>query len=132
VNGGRPDRCWRRGLAGLALVGLLVGCAGDDAPTRPTAEPAATEAEPPPEPETRPVLPVTLVDDTGREVTVTSAERIIPVNGDLAEVVFSLGLGEQVRPPTCRPPSPPRPTPSPRSGTNGPSRPSRSWPWAPP
>ncbi len=43
-----------------------------------------------------PSLPVTVVDATGTEVTVTSAERIIPANGDLAEVVFALGLGERV------------------------------------
>lgn len=43
-----------------------------------------------------PGLPVTVFDATGTEVTVTSTERIIPANGDLAEVVFALGLGDQV------------------------------------
>ncbi len=43
-----------------------------------------------------PALPVTVVDATGTEVTVTSTERIVPANGDLAEVVFALGLGEHV------------------------------------
>jgi len=42
------------------------------------------------------VLPVTLTDDTGTRVTVTSVERIVPVDGDLAEIVFALGLGDNV------------------------------------
>lgn len=43
-----------------------------------------------------PDLPITLVDDTGTEVTIESVERIVPLDGDLAEVVFALGLGERV------------------------------------
>lgn len=38
-------------------------------------------------------LPVVVTDSTGAEVSVTSAERIVPVNGDLAEVVYALGSG---------------------------------------
>lgn len=34
-----------------------------------------------------------MTDSTGAEVIVTSAERIDPVNGDLAEVVYTLGSG---------------------------------------
>ncbi|MFE6050786.1 hemin ABC transporter substrate-binding protein [Kitasatospora sp. NPDC056446] len=40
-----------------------------------------------------PQLPATTASADGRQVTVTSAERIIPLNGSLAELVFSLGLG---------------------------------------
>lgn len=47
-------------------------------------------------PDDAPRLPVTLVDGTGTEVTVESIDRIIPVDGDLAEVVFALGLGDRV------------------------------------
>ncbi|MET0854936.1 MAG: ABC transporter substrate-binding protein [Microterricola sp.] len=45
-----------------------------------------------------PQLPVTVVDDTGTEVTVTDASRILAldVSGSLAATVFGLGLGEQV------------------------------------
>ncbi len=43
-----------------------------------------------------PALPVNVIDATGTEVTVTSTQRIIPANGDLAEVVFALGMGEKV------------------------------------
>ena len=40
--------------------------------------------------------PTIVVDDRGVEVVVESAERIIPLDGDLAEIVFALGLGDQV------------------------------------
>ena len=54
--------------------------------TVPTTAPAITE----------PVLPVTVTDETGTAVTVSSVERIIPLDGDIAEVVFALGLGANV------------------------------------
>lgn len=41
-------------------------------------------------------LPVTVVDASGTEVTVASTDRILAANGDLAEVVYALGLGDQV------------------------------------
>jgi len=34
---------------------------------------------------------VTFTDSTGAEVTITSIDRIVPVDGDLAEIVFALG-----------------------------------------
>lgn len=40
--------------------------------------------------------PVTVTDETGATVTVDSIERIIPLDGDVAEVVFALGLGDNV------------------------------------
>jgi iron complex transport system substrate-binding protein len=45
-----------------------------------------------------PQLPVTVTDAAGREVTVTDVDRILPVNlyGSIAEIVFSLGLGDRV------------------------------------
>ena len=66
----------------------------------PTSEPASVEetAEQTEEPEAvgEPRLPVTVTDETGAVVTVESIERIIPLDGDLAEVVFALGLGDRV------------------------------------
>jgi iron complex transport system substrate-binding protein len=47
-------------------------------------------------PQDAPVLPVTVTDSTGAEVTIESVDRIVPVDGDLAEVVFALGLGDRV------------------------------------
>ncbi len=45
-----------------------------------------------------PILPATVHSADGREVTVTDASRILPVNlyGSIAEIVFSLGLGDRV------------------------------------
>lgn len=40
--------------------------------------------------------PIVVIDDRGVEVTIESTERIIPADGDLAEIVFALGLGDQV------------------------------------
>ncbi|MFJ3902203.1 hemin ABC transporter substrate-binding protein [Streptomyces sp. NPDC090025] len=43
-----------------------------------------------------PKLPATVRSADGREVTVTSTERIVPLSGSLSELVFTLGLGRQV------------------------------------
>ena len=43
-----------------------------------------------------PILPVVVTDLTGTEVTVESIDRIIPLDGTVAEVVFALGLGDRV------------------------------------
>lgn len=75
--------------------------AGAAASTTPTSDTVAATSPPDTSavdttPEVAPVLPVTVVDDTGESITVTDASRIIPVNGDLAEVVWALGLGDNV------------------------------------
>jgi iron complex transport system substrate-binding protein len=64
---------------GLALLALVAGTA--------TAAPRAERA---------PVLPARVVDAAGDRVTVRSAARIVVLNGDIAEVVFALGLGGRV------------------------------------
>ncbi|MFJ5263228.1 hemin ABC transporter substrate-binding protein [Streptomyces sp. NPDC088387] len=43
-----------------------------------------------------PELPVTVDSSDGREVTVEDASRILPLNGGVAEIVFTLGLGDRV------------------------------------
>ncbi|MEV6167920.1 ABC transporter substrate-binding protein [Streptomyces sp. NPDC051954] len=43
-----------------------------------------------------PRLPVTVDSSDGREVTVKDASRILPLNGGVAEIVFTLGLGDRV------------------------------------
>ncbi|GAA4056251.1 heme/hemin ABC transporter substrate-binding protein [Streptomyces shaanxiensis] len=43
-----------------------------------------------------PELPVTVDSSDGREVTVEDASRILPLNGGVAEIVFTLGLGDHV------------------------------------
>lgn len=53
--------------------------------------PASTSPTPP-----SPQLPVTVTDATGAQVTVTDVSRIVPLNGDIAEIVWALGLGDRI------------------------------------
>ena len=57
---------------------------------------APTGPQEAPSPGDVPALPVTVTDETGVEVTIESIDRIIPLDGDVAEVVFALGLGSNV------------------------------------
>lgn len=41
-------------------------------------------------------LPVTVTDANGVEVTVTDISRIVPLSGDIAEIVWDLGLGGNI------------------------------------
>ncbi|MBO1415282.1 ABC transporter substrate-binding protein [Streptomyces sp. FH025] len=87
-----------RGPALLLLaLGLLLALTACGSSTGTAAATAATSRAPdtvePLPGEPVPQLPATTVSADGRQVTVTSAERIIPLNGSLAELVFSLGLG---------------------------------------
>ncbi len=41
-------------------------------------------------------MPRVYVDERGVDVEIASTERIIPLDGDVAEVVFALGLGDRV------------------------------------
>lgn len=111
----RPS-LWRRSLAPLVLaVALLTaGCAGSATEAAEGAEGAnaggsagerAAAAErqlakntlvPLEGPAPVPELPVTVDSSDGREVTVTDASRILPLNGGIAETVFTLGLGDRV------------------------------------
>ncbi|MET8830950.1 ABC transporter substrate-binding protein [Streptomyces sp. NPDC004610] len=43
-----------------------------------------------------PELPVTVDSSDGRSVTVEDTSRILPLNGGVAEIVFTLGLGDRV------------------------------------
>ncbi|WP_354644255.1 heme/hemin ABC transporter substrate-binding protein [Kitasatospora camelliae] len=86
----------------LLALGLLLGAAGcgpgseagqDRAATGASRAPDTVEALPDPQ---IPQLPATAASADGRQVTVASAERIVPLSGSLAELVFSLGLGPRV------------------------------------
>jgi iron complex transport system substrate-binding protein len=90
-----------RPAALLLAAALLAGCgtaSGGGAPVVEAAPADVTAVVPvsatPPEPQ----LPVTVTGDDGRTVTVDDASRIVAVNlsGTLAEIVFSLGLGDRV------------------------------------
>lgn len=111
---GRPrQRRWHgRGVAvvALALALLTSACGGGSGSTAADASPASASERAvaaqkqlaknslaplqgePPEPE----LPVTVDSSDGREVTVEDASRILPLNGGVAEIVFTLGLGDRV------------------------------------
>ncbi|GGV17407.1 ABC transporter substrate-binding protein [Kitasatospora herbaricolor] len=79
-------------LIAAALLLTAVGC-GQAAGSPTAATPDVVEPlNPPPVPQ----LPATAASADGRQVTVASAERIIPLDGSLAELVFSLGLGPRV------------------------------------
>ncbi len=64
---------------GLAALIVLTSC-GSEA----TSAPSAT------------IAPVTNAPATAAPATIAPARRIIPVDGDLAEIVFALGLGDEV------------------------------------
>jgi iron complex transport system substrate-binding protein len=93
-----PIRTARRAAAASALALMaLTGCGVDDggAGSAATTTVSPATAAPAPRPEVAPALPVT-VPGVGGDVTVESVDRIIPVDGDLAEIVFALGLGDRV------------------------------------
>ena len=93
----------------LATV-LLAGCGSSTAstsvPAAPIAttttsvatvgEPKAEEVDVANKAAAAPVLPVTVLDHVGNEVTIAAVDRIIPLDGTVAEVVFALGLGANV------------------------------------
>lgn len=97
-----------RGLAAMVgtacLASVLTGCAGVSSPARSPdpageASPVAAPADPsqvvPLAQVPTPQLPVTVASGDG-EVTVDDVSRIVPLVGSLAEIVFSLGLGDAV------------------------------------
>lgn len=71
----------------LAALGYAVGQSGL------TALAALQDASPV---APSPVLPVTVTDANGNDVTVTDVSRIIPLSGDIAEIVWDLGLGGNI------------------------------------
>jgi iron complex transport system substrate-binding protein len=113
---GRPQlTIVHRGVVALAIAFamLAAGCAGSDGGGEATgAKPSASSASarasaaqkqlrtnslvPPAGEAPTPELPVTVDSSDGREVTVEDASRILPLNGGIAEIVFTLGLGDKV------------------------------------
>ncbi|WP_229898281.1 heme/hemin ABC transporter substrate-binding protein [Streptomyces finlayi] len=89
-------------VAVLALAVAATGCGGTTTSAPPAGSGAKTKAEQTPdrvEPlaaTPKPALPATVASADGKEVKVTSADRIVPLTGSLNEIVFTLGLGKQV------------------------------------
>lgn len=74
-----------------AVLVCTVGCgAAADEPARATMPDRPAPSPPVPEPNR------VVVDARGMEIEIESIERIIPLDGDVAEVVFALGLGDHV------------------------------------
>lgn len=88
--------------AGLALA--LTACGGSaeggGSGKKPQAAPAAEERtdriEPLAGPAPEPKLPAKVASADGHTVTVEDTSRVVPLTGSLNEIVFTLGLGEQV------------------------------------
>ncbi|MFR9722418.1 heme/hemin ABC transporter substrate-binding protein [Streptomyces sp. MS19] len=91
-------------LAVLLAVGLLLGGCGSDGsggdgggdggPAAATA--LVDRVEPLDGPAPTPGLPVTVPSADGEDVTVTAADRVVPLSGSLSEIVWTLGLGDRV------------------------------------
>ncbi|ONK14829.1 ABC transporter substrate-binding protein [Streptomyces sp. MP131-18] len=80
----------------LAGCGGSAGAGGAGGAEQRSAAPAADRVEPLEGPAPTPALPVTAPSADGTEVTVESADRIVPLSGSLAELVWTLGLGDRV------------------------------------
>ncbi|WP_436794256.1 heme/hemin ABC transporter substrate-binding protein [Actinospongicola halichondriae] len=77
-------------LAGLvALAALAIAACGTGGASVPSPADAAPDT-------TRVALPVTVRSADGRDVEITDVDRIVPLSGNIAEVVFDLGLGANV------------------------------------
>ncbi|MFF8811905.1 heme/hemin ABC transporter substrate-binding protein [Streptomyces pactum] len=85
-------------MTALAVLLTAAGC-GDGAGRDQDTERRAARTPDRVEPLTgtpAPKLPATVRSADGRTVTVTSADRVVPLTGALSEVVFTLGLGGRV------------------------------------
>ena len=64
---------------------------------RPAAATAAVAASPGTgTPNAAPQLPAKVTDKDGHAVTVTSIDRIVPLNGEMTEILYELGLGSKI------------------------------------
>jgi iron complex transport system substrate-binding protein len=77
----------------VVAAAVLAACSKDGAATQQSSAGAALGDVPA---EVTPALPVTVESADGRTVTVTDVSRIVPLWGSLAEVLFELGLGDNV------------------------------------
>lgn len=95
----KPRSLRTAGALAAVLVLALAGCgtSGDDGPARTgTRTKAAADRVETPAAKPEPRLPATVRSADGKRVTVAAADRIVPLTGSLNEIVFSLGLGENV------------------------------------
>ncbi|WP_237296717.1 heme/hemin ABC transporter substrate-binding protein [Streptomyces sp. 3211] len=88
----------RLAVAVAALALALTACGGTATTPGSTAPGAAAVPDrvEPLAPAPQPALPVTVPSVDGVQVTITSADRVVPLSGSLNEIVHTLGLGRQV------------------------------------
>jgi iron complex transport system substrate-binding protein len=80
--------------AAFSLV--IVGCSGDSTDTTTTSVVETTTTSTVAETTTTATEGVTFVGPDGVETVITDTSRIVSLNGDLTEIIFELGLGENV------------------------------------
>ena len=88
-------------VAGVLLAMTLAACGGEDAESSTTTE--ATSTTVPSTTTTEPVTStsseessVTFVGADGVETVIDDTSRIVSLNGDITEIIYELGLGDQV------------------------------------
>ena len=82
--------------AAFVLSLLVVGCSTSGADDSARAQPAWTKPLVEVAQNPTPTLPVTVESSDGRRVTVTDVSRIVTLWVNISEVVYSLGLGDNV------------------------------------
>jgi iron complex transport system substrate-binding protein len=82
-------------IARLTIAGAALGLLAGFAPAL-VAAPASSPTAGMAQCETTPVLPVTVRDAEGNRVTIRDTRRIVALNGDIAENIFTLGQGSRV------------------------------------
>lgn len=80
----------------LAAVLLLTSCGGTEATTTTTSAPTTTSTSIAETTTTEAATERTFVGADGVETTITDVSRIVALNGDLTEIIFELGLGDNV------------------------------------
>lgn len=75
-------------IAQLLVAASVPTVAAQSAPATPAI---ATPATPP-----TPQLPATVTDANGKQVTIKDISRIVPLSGDVAEIIWDLGLGSHI------------------------------------
>lgn len=85
-------------LTSVVLALGVSACGGTAAPSPATGAgaPAVPDRVEPLAQTPVPVLPATVASADGARVTVTSADRVVPLTGGLNEIVYTLGLGPKV------------------------------------
>lgn len=90
-------------ILAAALVVVVAACGGDDTSdtaTQTTPAPATTTTsttQPPTTSTTEPTVDgISFVGADGVETLITDTSRIVSLNGDITEILFELGVGDQV------------------------------------